>query len=377
MRTLLTWLIALAWSQALSAQVASPPAAPTGDAAALTPETAYRLQATLDSARTRLGARGAAAALVTVDGRVWTGASGEAARGVPLTPETPFEIGSVTKTYTAAVLLRLTERGLLELDRPVSAWVPGAPRGDSVTLRQLLSHTAGVPDHMQAPATIPMLIGDPARRWAPHELLDIAAGEPAFAPGAGWAYSSTGFVVAGLAAEAAAGRPFHELLREVLDELGLEGTFLAPQEGVPESRAHAFLDVNGDGTPEDLSALLPPDAFLTAAWVAGALVAPAIEVARWTHALHTGGVLSAASYDEMTRLVERPDGRRYGLGLLVEERADGSRRLGHKGNSTGYSAVTWHVPAAGVTVAVLTNAHAVDVAPAAEALLTALSAGPR
>jgi D-alanyl-D-alanine carboxypeptidase len=282
----------------------------------------------------------------------------------------PLEIGSVTKTYTAAVVLRLVERGLLALDRPVSAWVDRAPRGDSVTLRQLLSHTAGVPDHMQAPATVPTLIGNPGRHWSPRELLEMAAADPPFAPGEGWAYSSTGYVLAGLAVEAATGRAFHELLRELLSELDLVETRLAPQEGVPENRAHAYLDLNGDGVLEDLSALMPPDGFLTAAWTAGAILAPAGEVARWTHALHTGRVLAPESYAEMTRLVDRPDGRRYGLGLLVEEADDGSRRLGHKGNSTGYSAVTWHVPGSGVTVAVLTNAHAVDVAPAA--LLAAL-----
>ena len=335
---------------------------------------AGRLQQGLDSARTAMGARGVSAAVILPDDRVWVGTSGEARGGVPVTPETLFEIGSVTKTFTAALLVELDRDGIVSLHDTVGRWVPDVPDGRGVTLEMLLRHTSGIADVMAHPELIPTLIRDPARRWSSRELLDFV-GPRDFAPGESWKYSNTGYHLAGMAAEAATGRTVGALLRQrFFEPVGLPRTFYAATEAVVRPRAHAFLDVNEDGEPDDLTALIPATSFHTAAGPAGAVMSTAEDLARWIRALHTGEVLDSVGYAALTELVDRPDGRRYGLGTLVDDLA-GHTAYGHEGNSTGFSTAAWHLPDAGVTVAVLANIHAVKVRPVTRALLSALGLG--
>lgn len=353
------------------AQETGPPIPSRADAEG-PPWVASPLQKALEAGREELGARGVSAAVVFPDGRIWTGTSGEAFQGAPVTPETVFEIGSVTKTFTAALAVQLARKGVLSLDAPLARWVPDFPGAAEITLRQLLSHTSGIADAMQTPGFIPTLISDPSRRWTPVETFSFL-GEPHFAPGEGWRYSSTGFHLVGLAIEAAMDRPLHGLLRErFFEPLELPRTFLGSHEEVPGPRAHAFLDVDQDGRADDLSAMIPPTSFLTAAWSAGAVISSAEDLARWMRALHGGKVLDEAGYAEMERLIDRPDGRRYGLGLLVDE-VEGLVLYGHEGNSAGFSAAAWHAPESGVSVAVLANVHGKKVRPVTQRLLAHLA----
>lgn len=329
------------------------------------------LQEALEDGRRELDATGVSAAVILPDGRVWTGSSGEAHAGAPVTPETVFEIGSVTKTFTAALVVQLADEGILSLDDTLTAWVPGFPGADRITLRQLLRHTSGIADAMQHPGFVPTLISDPARRWGPEETFAFLA-EPHAEPGAEWHYSSTGYHLLGLVVESATGRSLHELLRaRFFQPLQLPRTYLGSHEDVPDPRAHAYLDFDRDGEVDDLSAVMPATSFLTAAWSAGAILSSAEDLARWMRALHTGDVLGDEAYRRMTTLVDRPDGRRYGLGLLADER-NGVLLYGHEGNSAGFSAAAWHAPAAGFTVAVLANVHATKVRPVTDGLIRAL-----
>ena len=137
--------------------------------------------------------------------------------------------------------------------------------------------------------------------------------------------------------------------------------------------AHAFIDINNDGSPEDISMFVTMTPFITAAWSAGALVATSEDLARWMHAFCTGEAVRGGLFAELTRWVDRGDGMEYGLGLVRKPRGE-TYLYGHKGNTAGYSASAWHAPDAKITVAVLTNGHAVDVTPIAEALLDAAPA---
>ena len=117
-----------------------------------------------------------------------------------------FRIGSVTKTFVAALVLLLVEDGKLRLDDTVESRLPGLiPSGEEITVRQLLSHTSGLPDYVEDPR----VLRDPGRRWRPRDLLALALADPArrSAPGGGFAYSSTNYVVLGLLAEAVGDAP--------------------------------------------------------------------------------------------------------------------------------------------------------------------------
>jgi D-alanyl-D-alanine carboxypeptidase len=327
-------------------------------------------QAVLDPMTASLGAPGASAAVILPDGTVWTGVSGIRAPGFPTDPVTPFELGSVTKTYTAALALRLVADGVIALDDPLSRWHPDLPGAERITVRQLLNHTHGLHDPMQEPDFVPAVLQNPVRVWTLDDLLE-RMGEPEFPPGEGWAYSNIGFHLVGSILERETNEALGALFRvRLLGPLGLADTWYVAHEGPGRPMAEAFIDITGDGSPAPVSLMMPWTAFRSSAGPAGAMVATASDAARWLHALVGGGVLAEEEWAGMTAWVDRPDGNRYGLGLLRLEGKNGAL-IGHKGNSAGYSASAFHDPGTGITVVVLTNAHATDVTPAVLALLRA------
>lgn len=148
--------------------------------------------------------------------------------GRPMRTDDRFRIGSITKTFVAALVLQLVEEDRLRLDDPVERWLPGlVPGGRSITVRHLLSHTAGLPDYVEDPR----LRREPERRWTPAELVSLALARSAerAPPGGTFAYSSTDYVLLGLIAEKAGGAPLGEQLRDRLFEpLGLRRTSFEP-----------------------------------------------------------------------------------------------------------------------------------------------------
>jgi D-alanyl-D-alanine carboxypeptidase len=331
--------------------------------------------AVLDSMRTERKITGAATTVILSDGSIWNGTSGEAARGVPVTAETLFEMGSITKTFTAALVLSFVADGVLALDDSLSRWMPDFPNATGVTIRQLLQHTSGLFNYSENPEYIPALRADFSRVWKPEDSFAYMQ-EPYFPPGEGWHYSNANYLLLGLVCEALAGEAFPALMRaRVLTPQGLTHTYFLPDEATSGPMAHAFIDINNDGTPEDISMLVTMTPFITAAWSAGALVATAEDLALWMRAYCTGEVVGPELFTQVTRWVERGDGMEYGLGLIRKPHGDGYI-YGHKGNSAGYSASAWHSPATGVTVALLTNGHAIDVTPIALELLDAADAAP-
>jgi D-alanyl-D-alanine carboxypeptidase len=365
-------LVPIAWLTALCAgpAVGQEP----GPEEALAPELVAALQAALDAGRAEIDARGASAAIIFPDGRRWTGASGVAHDTLAVVPETVFEAGSITKTFTAALVLQLSADGLVALDDVLARWVSTYPNAGGITIRQLLNHTSGLDDAMQNPRYVPAMIANPRRSWTADEVLELVA-DPHFEPGAGWRYSNAGYLLLGKVVEAATGRSAGDLMSERLFlPSGLSRTYFAASEYVPGPMAHAYVDINSDGQPEDLTDLMPNTSFLTSAWTAGAVVSTAADLATWIRALHTGAVLAPAQYAEMIRFVDRPDGNRYGQGVLRVE-LDSVVLHGHRGNSTGFSSAAWHAPDTGITVVVLTNTHGMQVTPIVRALLEATRRG--
>jgi D-alanyl-D-alanine carboxypeptidase len=328
------------------------------------------LQVVLDSARTALGMPGASAAVVFPDGNLWEGASGVASPGIPASPATAFELGSITKTYTAAVVLQLNGEGRIRVEDPVASWFPGLPGVDGITVGQLLNHTHGLHDPLQEPDFVPAVLQEPTKVWTLGDVL-VRMGAPHFEPGAGWRYSNTGFHLLGAIVEAVTDSIFTEVLEaRLFKSLGLEGSWYGMEDPPGAPLAAAYIDPSGSGTAQPVSLLMPWTAFRSSAGPAGAVVSTAGDAARFIHGLSTGSVLPEAAWRQMTTWVDRPDGNRYGLGLLqIEE--EGVVLLGHKGNSAGYSASAFHDPSSGLTAVVLTNGHSLDVTPMVTALLRA------
>ena len=328
------------------------------------------LQTILETSLAELDAPGISAAVMLPDSSLWTGTAGTAAEGVPVISDMVFEVGSITKLYTAATVLVLADQGLVELDGRLDRWLPDFSGSDQLTVRQLLQHTSGLHNFHDDPEFMPQLFMDPTRRWQVEEVLEYMQ-EPYFPPGQGWHYSNTNYLLLGLVIEKASGQSVADAMRElVFEPLGLQHTWFAAEESISGPRAHAFMDFTGDDITDDITAMMPSTAFMTAHFSAGAIMASSADVARFVQALFTGQLLSDAMQAELLSFVDRPDGKQYGLGVLREQ-FDEIIVYGHRGNSIGFSAAAWHAPELGISVSILANVHAVVIHPADHRLLLA------
>jgi D-alanyl-D-alanine carboxypeptidase len=352
--------------------------APTAPAAHLDAVTAKALQTALTGVRSGGAYPGIAAAIVFPDGSVWAGQSGTAVLSskTPVGADTLFSIGSISKTFIAALAGRLSSRGTISLDDPLSKYVPTFYLADKITLRQLLNHTSGIKDLFAIKAIADAILAKPAQTWTPTQLLTmVGKSRYAFAPGKGYWYSNTEYVLLGVAIEKATGKTVAQLVRtEFLTPLGLDHTFLQTEEAVTGAEAHGYCTGTGPGCggqrsaaakPRDNSAgaMLPFTAEASAVGAAGGFVSSASDIARWTEALYGGRVLDQATMASMVDISQtqgfKPPwvpGWLYGLGT-EEATINGHIAWGHRGHLDGFWSATWFLPGLDVSITLLTNAE--------------------
>lgn len=316
---------------------------------------ARTLDAVVPEALRRHSAPGAAVAVMR-DGRMaWARGYGvaDAERRTPVTASTRFQVASVSKPVAAMGALRLVEERRLALDRPLTVWrFPSSdhdPRG--VTLRRLLSHTAGV-SVAGYPGTAP---GRPLPTTAASlagEAPGVRAVRLVSEPGRGYSYSGGGYTVAQLAIEHATREPFAAWMRRaVLRPLGMRSSSFEPATAV-----HAAAARGHDSTGRPM-----PD-LRYAEQAAAGLYATAPDVARFAAALVPGpqgeplgrGVVSPGAVRAMSTPAPATKGR-YGLGLRLETLAGGVRMVSHDGANHGWRALAAIFPDRGWGIAVLTN----------------------
>lgn len=261
----------------------------------------------------------------------------------PLTPEDRFRIASVTKAFTAAVVMELVEEGTLSLDDSVERWAPGLlAEGDSITVRQLLGHTSGLPDYTKDEAFFEAFVA--GEDLPPQKLVSFVSSEPlAFKPGTKYEYSDTDNIVLGIIVEAATGRSYEQELRSrVLEPLGLQGTVLPDDPAMPEPHAQGYQyppESEGAGEPENVTTALDP----SAAWASGALVSTPDDLSRFFGGLLGGELVGEDSLDQMEETLagegspSGPGTKRAGLGIFSYELPCG-KVWGHTGQFPGYQA---------------------------------------
>jgi D-alanyl-D-alanine carboxypeptidase len=334
-----------------------------------------RLQAAVE-AQVAAGAPGALARIERPrTGLTWSGSAGYLAYGSSrvLRPGDAFRAASVTKSVTAAVAVTLAHQGRLALDGPLAGqlapelldrWsaLDGLPR---TTPRQLLAHTAGLPNYFTDQAFAARLREEPGRAWRPAELVDHAAtyGTPRFAPGRGFEYCDTGYVVTGILVEQVTGLPLHQVYRElVFDPAGMDSTWLEGYEPArqPEAAHHYTGEL-------DWATISP-----TIDWAGGGLVTTAADLARFVRALWSERIIGARVLGELTRWTPGasfPPGHmlryeRYGLGMGANT-VEGVELLGH----TGFiGAFAFYAPEYDAVLAGTHNASQVDRWPLVAAL---------
>jgi len=339
-------------------------------------EVSRALQRILDDARgdTKVGV----SAAVVERGRLrWSGGSGvgDLRTARPVTGDTVYGVASLTKTFVAALALRLAEQGDLELDDSVAKWVPRSRLAPEITLRRLLNHTSGLFGVDENPVYLRALDRAPHRRWTPEQTLRYVR-RPYFPPGKGWHYSDTNYVLAGLAIERATGsRVGSQMKTLLLEPHGLRRTGLQPEDDPPPDAVHGHGDPAQTGTISDVSRgmrWVPYDSLASSEWTSGGMFATAQEVARFGDALFTGKVVNRAAVQEMTDWVSATLDPYIGYGLGIGQRFFrdlGGELWGSIGRVPGFEADLWHVPSRGITVAVLTNDERIDPTEIADALL--------
>jgi D-alanyl-D-alanine carboxypeptidase len=337
---------------------------------------ARRLDAAFQAIGARIGAPGLVAAVRLPDDTVWYGAMGVLRPGgSPVTPDTPFAWGSITKTMTAALVLRLVDEGRIGLDDRLAAWFPDVPAADRITIRMLLAHTSGLFDYFQHPDYARRVFDDPRHAWTPDEILGLD-GPAVNEPGEAFDYSNTNYVLLGRIVEEVTGEALADLFdRELLAPLGLEDTVFQ-QVGRPVDLvgADGFWADGSGGFREwsDGTAFRPTTSAASVAWAAAATMGSARDLLDWEMALYGGEVLAP---DMLALMLDLDPGSGYGLGAsrLSIDRQPG---FGHHGSVRGFEAVMARLPDSDVDVVVLANLGFSDVGRVASRLVRAAT-GPR
>jgi CubicO group peptidase (beta-lactamase class C family) len=332
---------------AFAAPVILQPPARSGDPSQLSPAEVAAIDQLVTKTLADTGVPSASIAIVRDGKLVLSGAWGKANEGLPATPTLPYQIASNSKQFTAMALLLLRDEGKLSLDDHVAKWIPGVTGGDTITIRQLLSHTSGLQDFWPQD----YMFTDMTKPTAPQGIVDKWATKPLdYPPGSRYQYSNTGYVVAGMIAEQAAGEPLLSYLgRRIFVPLGMHP-----------------LDQDNTNTPAfpagyhryalgPVRVAQPP----ARGWLyaAGELSMTAQDLAKWDIARLNRALIPARDWIEQETPVVRTDGRTNGYGLGVFNHYARERHvIDHGGEAVGFLTQNSVYPDSTAAIVVFTNA---------------------
>lgn len=268
---------------------------------------------------------------------------------VPATAQTVYRIGSITKQFTSAGIMRLVDEGKLSLDDTLGKMLPSVPaRWSGVTLRRLLNHTSGIRSYTGiGPRWL--------RRWredmSPDTIVGLVRDDTLdFRPGARWSYNNTGYVLLGMIIERASGKPYARYLEEEFYKpLGLSQTYYCSQKPIIKHRAQGYdMSARQLTNTEYLS--------MTQPFSAGALCSTVGDLVAWQRALVGGRIVKPASYVTMTTPESLTDGKplTYGYGLGVGK-LETHRKVSHGGGINGFITDLAYYPDDTLHVVVLAN----------------------
>jgi CubicO group peptidase (beta-lactamase class C family) len=274
---------------------------------------------------------------------------GNLEHGLPIAPDMVFEIGSITKQFTAVGILMLAEEGKLALSDTLGKFFPGFPGGGSITLHQMLTHTSGLNNYTDMPEWVSMWRQD----IAPRDFAEKFKEHPMVgAPGEKFAYSNSAYFMLGVVIEQASGMPYEQFLdARIFKPLGMENSYYGSWQQVIRNRAAGYQPASsGEGFANAtyLSFSQP--------YAAGSILSTVDDLMKWNEALHAGKVLKpeslALAFQNHTTSDGKPIG--YGYGWAVTQVA-GLNSVEHGGGIFGFVTYALYVPSEKLFVAVLTN----------------------
>jgi len=269
---------------------------------------------------------------------------------VRITPETKFRIGSITKQFTAAAILKLQEEGKLSIEDKLSQYYPDFPRGDEITLYHLLTHTSGLANYTSQPDFLKKVMTEAT----PAQIVEsIKKDKPDFNPGAKWEYCNSGYFLLGGIVEKVSGQSLEAFFQETFFEpLGMKSTGIHRWNRILEHEATGYSCVGG-------KIQRSVDWDMSWAGGAGALYSTVGDLYRWNDALFHGKVLKPASLEAAFTPARLQDGKNtpalsYGFGWSLGN-LRGLRLLAHDGGLHGFVSYLMELPDQKFTVAVLAN----------------------
>ena len=283
-------------------------------------------------------------------GFVGTAGVSNLATSAPISTRDHFRIGSVTKTFTATVILQLAQRGELRLSDHIDRFLNGIPGGRRVTIKHLLNQTSGYPDLSNGLSN--QVLAHPETQWDVRKLVvaSLSKQPRVCAPGACWHYSNVNYLTLGMIAAKASGQRVRTLLeRGIFDRLGLRNTSLAPARPIPSPRAHGY-SFNAANVPQDVTGWN-----FSWSWTAGGLTSTLHDLRRYCPAMATGHGLidrrmerKRLNFVNISQQVNTP-GAGYGLGIFELPTAAGTF-IGHDGAVPGYDTVCLYSPQSKTTI---------------------------
>lgn len=281
-----------------------------------------------------------------------------------ITGEHLLRIGSVTKIYTAAIIMKLYEEGLLSLDTTIEEWFPEVPNAQHITIKNLLNHTSGIHNYTENWPVILKTTFFPQKIWEPDEIYQyIIRGKPYFAPGEKHYYSNSNYILLGLLAEQITGKKYKELLQEIIVvPLQLNNTYLLPDENLPELLISGY---DRDLIPMGVHEMKPDHhGWASMAYSAGGIAANAGDLSKFLQGLFTYKIISKETLAEMMEFGNFPDEdipeqTGYGLGLR-RLTIEGDTLIGHTGTIPGFGAAAFYCPEKDYYIAILGNVSFLD-----------------
>jgi D-alanyl-D-alanine carboxypeptidase len=274
---------------------------------------------------------------------------------VPVTTNSVFEIGSITKQFTASCILILQQDGKLSIEDRISKYLADVPAAwSNVTIRHLLSHTSGIKSYTGLEGFAL------TRKLKQREFIREIGKQPMdFQPGDSWKYSNTGFSLLGYIVENVSGKSYWAFLRErILDPLVMAATTDRNPSALITNRVSGYEQTNRLHINRDYD--------LTDVFSAGALVSTVGDLTKWNAALNGAQILTASSQQLAWTAQKLNDGKptKYGLGWYVEM-VEGHRNVGHGGSTSGFNASIQRFPDDKLAVILLTNTDEMVATPLA------------
>lgn len=267
--------------------------------------------------------------------------------GVKMQPEHVFEIGSITKQFTAIAILMLEEQGKLKVEDEITKFIPDYPtNGKTITIHQLLNHTSGIKSY-----TAMQSFREKARvDLSPTELIDVFKNEPMdFDPGEQYRYNNSGYILLGHIIEVITDESYEDFVQKnFFDKLGMKNSHYGSHSKVIKNRAYGYQDRDGYINADYLSMTLP--------YAAGSLMSNIDDLLIWQKALNTNQLISKETYEKAINGSTLNNGEKIGYGYgLGAGTIQGSKSISHGGGIFGYTTQGIYLPEEDVFVSVLTN----------------------